>query len=409
MVAKSPRRPRHPQGRPRRHPRPAGHRPAAARRRQHDPAAALPHCAAQDLRRRGRARHRDRHPRRHRRGHRHPRHGRRDGDRRAGCRRRPDRRDPAGARRWSRPSRSTASASTSWPGRARRSSASPARSRSTPSPLASRSDDGVYPIEVTCSSGTYIRTLAADLGAALGGGAHLRNLRRTKAGFVRRRRRPPHRRDRPRAPRPDPGRGPARPAHRGGRRPHRRRRRPRQARSSVPASASPRATTARGPSKPRTASCWPCTARTGRGRSSPRSCWRRHPPGSVTPCVRSVHWSKMTMAVARGTVALSEGPEGSWHHARRESGVRFAGARGMAGSAGTRERSRTRRLAGRVRLRRSDPDSVLVWNRPVRDCVRYEAIHQLGRSRGCTHGRDSDEQLHESRLVAPQQLQRLGR
>lgn len=43
-------------------------------------------------------------------------------------------------------------------------------------------DDGVYPIEVTCSSGTYIRTLAADLGAALGGGAHLRNLRRTRAG-----------------------------------------------------------------------------------------------------------------------------------------------------------------------------------------------------------------------------------
>lgn len=42
--------------------------------------------------------------------------------------------------------------------------------------------DGVYPIEVTCSSGTYIRTLAADLGASLGGGAHLRNLRRTSAG-----------------------------------------------------------------------------------------------------------------------------------------------------------------------------------------------------------------------------------
>ena len=41
---------------------------------------------------------------------------------------------------------------------------------------------GVHPIEVTCSSGTYIRTLAADLGAAVGGGAHLRNLRRTQAG-----------------------------------------------------------------------------------------------------------------------------------------------------------------------------------------------------------------------------------
>ena len=44
------------------------------------------------------------------------------------------------------------------------------------------SGPGVYPVEVTCSSGTYIRTLAADLGHALGGGAHLRNLRRTRAG-----------------------------------------------------------------------------------------------------------------------------------------------------------------------------------------------------------------------------------
>lgn len=44
---------------------------------------------------------------------------------------------------------------------------------------------GVHPIEVTCSSGTYVRTLAADLGAALGGGAHLRNLRRVAAGGFR--------------------------------------------------------------------------------------------------------------------------------------------------------------------------------------------------------------------------------
>ena len=36
--------------------------------------------------------------------------------------------------------------------------------------------------EVECSSGTYVRTLAADLGTALGGGAHLRNLRRTSIG-----------------------------------------------------------------------------------------------------------------------------------------------------------------------------------------------------------------------------------
>lgn len=41
-------------------------------------------------------------------------------------------------------------------------------------------EPGVYPIEVECSSGTYIRSLVDDLGRALGGGAHLRNLRRTR-------------------------------------------------------------------------------------------------------------------------------------------------------------------------------------------------------------------------------------
>lgn len=41
---------------------------------------------------------------------------------------------------------------------------------------------GNWSIEVSCSSGTYIRSLAADLGAALGGGAHLRDLRRTSIG-----------------------------------------------------------------------------------------------------------------------------------------------------------------------------------------------------------------------------------
>lgn len=35
---------------------------------------------------------------------------------------------------------------------------------------------------VACSSGTYVRTLAADWGAALGGGAHLGSLRRTAVG-----------------------------------------------------------------------------------------------------------------------------------------------------------------------------------------------------------------------------------
>lgn len=46
----------------------------------------------------------------------------------------------------------------------------------------STDDPLVYRIEVQCSSGTYIRTLAADLGHLLGGGAHLRHLRRTAIG-----------------------------------------------------------------------------------------------------------------------------------------------------------------------------------------------------------------------------------
>jgi tRNA pseudouridine55 synthase len=43
-------------------------------------------------------------------------------------------------------------------------------------------DPEVLAIDVVCSGGTYIRTLAADLGHLLGGGAHLRNLRRTAVG-----------------------------------------------------------------------------------------------------------------------------------------------------------------------------------------------------------------------------------
>ena len=46
-------------------------------------------------------------------------------------------------------------------------------------------EPGVWRAEVVCSSGTYVRVLAADLGAALGGGAHLRALRRTAIGSFR--------------------------------------------------------------------------------------------------------------------------------------------------------------------------------------------------------------------------------
>jgi tRNA pseudouridine55 synthase len=46
--------------------------------------------------------------------------------------------------------------------------------------LARRGDDLV--VAVTCSSGTYVRALARDLGAALGVGGHLTALRRTRVG-----------------------------------------------------------------------------------------------------------------------------------------------------------------------------------------------------------------------------------
>ncbi len=40
--------------------------------------------------------------------------------------------------------------------------------------------DDHFDLEVACSKGTYVRTLAADIGAALGCGAHLAALRRTR-------------------------------------------------------------------------------------------------------------------------------------------------------------------------------------------------------------------------------------
>lgn len=48
--------------------------------------------------------------------------------------------------------------------------------------LEATDEPGVLRATVACSSGTYVRALAADLGTALGGGAHLRRLRRTRVG-----------------------------------------------------------------------------------------------------------------------------------------------------------------------------------------------------------------------------------
>ena len=48
--------------------------------------------------------------------------------------------------------------------------------------LETTDDPMVLRCSVDCSAGTYIRSLAADLGSALGGGAHLHGLRRTAIG-----------------------------------------------------------------------------------------------------------------------------------------------------------------------------------------------------------------------------------
>lgn len=48
--------------------------------------------------------------------------------------------------------------------------------------IAPTADPLVYTAQVHCSKGTYIRTLADDLGRLCGGGAHLRNLRRVAVG-----------------------------------------------------------------------------------------------------------------------------------------------------------------------------------------------------------------------------------
>ena len=48
--------------------------------------------------------------------------------------------------------------------------------------VAVTADPLVYRASVDCSAGTYVRTLGADLGSVLGGGAHIRALRRTRSG-----------------------------------------------------------------------------------------------------------------------------------------------------------------------------------------------------------------------------------
>jgi tRNA pseudouridine55 synthase len=52
-------------------------------------------------------------------------------------------------------------------------------------PVEVRNGNPVFDVTVTCSSGTYVRTLADDFGAALGGCAHLGSLRRRAVGEFR--------------------------------------------------------------------------------------------------------------------------------------------------------------------------------------------------------------------------------
>ena len=47
-----------------------------------------------------------------------------------------------------------------------------------------KSGEAEIELDVTCSRGTYVRTLAADMGEALGCGAHLKSLRRTACGHL---------------------------------------------------------------------------------------------------------------------------------------------------------------------------------------------------------------------------------
>ena len=89
------------------------------------------------------------------------------------------------SRRRSARSRSAASGPTGWRARARPSNSPPAACASTGStcwPSGGIDELIDVDVEVDCSSGTYIRALARDVGAALGVGGHLTALRRTRVG-----------------------------------------------------------------------------------------------------------------------------------------------------------------------------------------------------------------------------------
>ena len=169
--------------RPRGHPRPRRHRRAARRARPVHAAPALPAGEREGVPGRGPLRRRDEHARR---GGRDPRPPADAGDARAGRTgdarlRRRDRAGPAdGVGDQDRRPASPRARPRGRGGRAR----AAARPRSTAIEVEAFTP-GEYPtatVRVECGSGTYIRSLAADLGAALGGCAHLAGLRRLRVG-----------------------------------------------------------------------------------------------------------------------------------------------------------------------------------------------------------------------------------
>ena len=82
-----------------------------------------------------------------------------------------------------RRSSTRASGSTSWPTQASSSNASLGRSRFIASTWCAAEGEQVE-VEVVCSKGTYVRTLAEDFGTALGCGASVKELRRVGAGPI---------------------------------------------------------------------------------------------------------------------------------------------------------------------------------------------------------------------------------
>ena len=84
-------------------------------------------------------------------------------------------------RRPTPPRRSAGGSSTRWRARARACRRFPRRSAS-PSSRSAPLEDGRLAFSIACTSGTYIRSIANELGEKLGCGAHLETLRRTRIG-----------------------------------------------------------------------------------------------------------------------------------------------------------------------------------------------------------------------------------